>query len=529
MIQDFWRWVIPLKTKASSLLKKGAVKHIVFSRGTYQVEVFDESLGESVWPFFQFDDQENLKDSFCSCSEENHCIHQAISLLKIFNETTKPLHVRFEASFWHAFTWLAGEHFGFEQAQFEKREGRYFFSNGMELSIEAKTPATLKWLQSIIESRIRENPENSLKFSGLSSQEISRWKEGRPSETLRYELSFWGDFAKEMMLRAEEGIHPKFKVKEDKGLPLYMEIHFRDLEISIAYTSSDLTRLIPTFATIDAPLKIISPLERKVEAVSYDPVKKTIFIRHAAEQELTTEEIEKGTRLGDWIYFRQKGFYLVGEKLLDKEEIRGEEIDDFLDENYEKMNTIVKKPLVNGTRHSLSYDLFFDENWNLHFIAYLFKKGDLLHPLSSLFRRWAYIEHLGFFRVDQVLFKEVHAIVPPHQIPLFINQHRVWLQQQDGFSIHVAGIETQMTYMVSAKNELKFYGKVQSQQEEGRAKEFGDLIYFEKIGFFTKRWNRSGIGVRPGLEIPSHAISTFIHSYRDELELIAIFSFLFSP
>ena len=48
------------------LVQEGNVKSIVFSGGTYQVEVFDKKYSETFWPFLQLSDEGEIKDAFCT-------------------------------------------------------------------------------------------------------------------------------------------------------------------------------------------------------------------------------------------------------------------------------------------------------------------------------------------------------------------------------------------------------------------------------------------------------------------------------
>ena len=103
--------------KAREELEKGVVGEIIFSRGTYEVEVKEKKA--TFWPFLQIDDQGKLLDSFCSCkSQEKSCIHIAIAY--VFITDTKPLHTRFEKSFWNVLFQIAAKRHGFSPSHFFK-------------------------------------------------------------------------------------------------------------------------------------------------------------------------------------------------------------------------------------------------------------------------------------------------------------------------------------------------------------------------------------------------------------------------
>ena len=93
------------RAEGSALILSGEVKNVVFSEGTYQVEVYDPKLKETFWPFLQMNDEGILRDSFCTCSqaeEKKSCSHLAAAYLIIIRQ--QPLHVRFRSSFWNMCT-----------------------------------------------------------------------------------------------------------------------------------------------------------------------------------------------------------------------------------------------------------------------------------------------------------------------------------------------------------------------------------------------------------------------------------------
>lgn len=88
--------------KGLFLQKKGCVKSIIFSEGTYQVEVFDDELNETFWPFVQLDDMGKISDCFCTCKnaeEQKTCEHLSAALFEIYKGHLQPLHLRFRSSF----------------------------------------------------------------------------------------------------------------------------------------------------------------------------------------------------------------------------------------------------------------------------------------------------------------------------------------------------------------------------------------------------------------------------------------------
>ena len=67
------------KKEAKELIEKGFVGEIVFSGGTYEVEIFEDK--KAFWVFLEIDDEGNFLDGFCSCkSKENGlCLTASVS------------------------------------------------------------------------------------------------------------------------------------------------------------------------------------------------------------------------------------------------------------------------------------------------------------------------------------------------------------------------------------------------------------------------------------------------------------------
>ena len=84
----------PYKVAGQKLLTVGAVKGLVFSGPTYQVEIQDPTLSDPLWVFLQFDEKEEIKDLFCSCEESSQkCF------LDGFFACMYPFHNRFPCKF----------------------------------------------------------------------------------------------------------------------------------------------------------------------------------------------------------------------------------------------------------------------------------------------------------------------------------------------------------------------------------------------------------------------------------------------
>lgn len=505
------------REKGKDLFRKGFVREVLFSGPTYQIEVYDPEEQETYWPFLQFDEDLILKDAFCSCfSDEEGCSHLAGAYLKIFNGSDLPFHIRFRDSFWNHLCQIFAHHTGYETRLLEKKKagGVYRFENDVFFQIETKTAESKKQLAEWIESTRKETPETSLKFSNISQDEILRWKEGRPSPSLRYALSFWSDLAKWMM-SFEENAEVLFK-EDTQGFPTHIETLFPSYTITWKMGVKDLEGLISSIETVEASLKIFHPVDEKLIGASYDPKRVSLLLQHAKGG----EGISKLARpIGNWIYLPEKGFLpLLGDSLLHRDVVSKEEISPFLDQ----YSSIIESFLpVKREITPLRYHLKFDKKKNWHFHPYLLEKGDLQEKNAVLFSSWAYLPEKGFFHIDEPLFLEKKKVLPLSEVSSFVNQHKIWLGSQEGFITHLAGIETLLTYSLTPNQTFLFHPQVATQGEEGL--DFGDWIYYPNQGFFSKKTVRVEAIVRPGLEVRFSDISRFIKGNREELEGISRF------
>src|ERR1700722_2608433 len=130
--------------QAASLLKEKKIGEVLFSEGTYQIEVLDPKTRKYLWPFLQMDDAGNVIDCFCTCldaEKKKTCVHLAAAYLKIFNDKSSPLHVRFRDSLWNRLCWIASRRHGYAVDVLKKK------AQGFEVqSLTGKCLFTLKGL-----------------------------------------------------------------------------------------------------------------------------------------------------------------------------------------------------------------------------------------------------------------------------------------------------------------------------------------------------------------------------------------------
>lgn len=503
--------------------KAGNVREIVYSGPTYQIEIHDPKLEENFWSFFQFNEKGQIKDAFCSCElAEKGCIHLATAYLTILGNTQEPLHIRLKNSFWNRISLLFAEHTGYEERFLQKKtSGHYFFQNEIGFEIKAKNREAVEQLKNMVENRPKETPETSIKFSNFSLEEIKWWREGRASHALRYILSFWNDLAKWMMAEADEAQVTFFE--DEEGLPLTIQTEFPAFHIIWKLGREDLETIIPTLKTIDSPLKPFSEPREKLAMISYDPKLKIFRIEH--ERQKIQESKTQFRQIGEWFYVPKKGFLSRdGHSLLTRDHIPTEEVVKFLEEFRDKISTFIP---IHEEIVPIHYTLYFDPMGNWHFEGYLFAKGDLDDPNAAFFGSWAYLDGKGFFQIKNSFFENANVILSPEQVAPFVTHNRVWLNDKKGFQTHLSSIESHLSYELSKENVLRFYAKEDVDVRE--SKDFGDWMYYAELGFFSKRDNRSGAVVRPGMQVPSWEISRFIKSNREELENISDFFTSYLP
>lgn len=516
-------------TEGAALLKNGKVGSVLFSEGTYQVEVAESAKKTHYWPFLQFDDEGNVLDYFCNCPEaekKKACPHLAGAFQKIIGDFPIPLHVRFRDSLWNLLCQLASRRHGYDVAILKEKNQIYEATSvtGKKLfCVKGLQAKGKKKLQEILFQRAIETEETSLKFSNLSPEEISLWKEGKPSHHLQYELSFWSDLAKWMMAMQEEG--GKYSITfegEEDALPQWVDIHFSMLSIRFYIAEANWPQLIPALNTVHSSLLVHEFQEYKIDAIRYDIKQRQLLIERSRLKEAPFTEMQEtpqGIEVGEWFYVPKKGFFPKQiDPIFKQDVISKEKIASVL----HKHPAIIQKYLV-GTKIQLvgikaQYHIHFDDEETLHIACYAFERGDLQREDSAHFGTWIFIQDKGFYHLENLLFEGVEKIVPRSQMNDFINRHRVWLGGFEGFQTHVFTIESQLYFYVSKEGYLRFEASIELTDAGDEVIDFGEWIYFKGKGFFAKRIGRSGSLIRPGTNVHRSEVSSFIRVHKDELE-----------
>ncbi|MDE3045262.1 MAG: DEAD/DEAH box helicase [Verrucomicrobiota bacterium] len=515
--------------EAKLLLKAEAVQEPLFSHGTYQFEVRDKK--EVFFPFLQIKER-GLTDSFCTCkvSEKGKgCAHLAAAYLSIFNGQEDPLHVRFEHSLWNQLFQMAAKRNGYETDCLKKRGGLYSCGSKTKkllFSIEGRTPGAKKKLQKLVDERVKETEETSLKFSNLSSEEIAQYRAGEANDHLRYELSFWSDLAKWLVYLQEKGEEARFSFEGEKGkLPQEMTAVFRDVKVWFYLPEAHWPQIVPTLQTVKSPLQVFDQEDESVERIDYDPVAQVIKICHR-EGALSKEEGPAGVAVGEWLFVEGKGFYRQKlDSLFQREEIKAAEIAGALSRS---AKTLQRYLPVQGELRPANYRLTFDAQSNLHIELYVEQPGDLKGEGAALFPPWAYVPGKGFFQLSDLLFEEREKIVLKKEVSDFVGRHRLWLHQFPGFQTHLGSLEAHLTYLLDAEGNLSFEAHLDFPEELEETVDFDEWVYIKNAGFYMKKQSRGRLPLHPGLSLKKEEISPFIAVHKEDLEQVQHF-FAASP
>lgn len=526
---------------ALEYLSEGRITDIEFSGATYQIQVMDKDTNQDVWTFIQLDEKGGIRDSFCSCEDNEKfstCAHVAASFLRIYRNEKIPLHRRFTRSLWNHLCWLFSQHIGYSNSSVTvKKKCHYTIdtSRGKTLFwVKGKTPPACKRLEQILEERRKETEETSIKFSNLPQEEITLWHEGRPSAQLQYELSFWSDLAKWLMILQDKGedyqIHIGYSHKQ---IPQSIHIIFKEIELEFFLPEAYLQYLIPSFATLEFPLKVHGLQGEGIERIYYDQTSKSLVIE--AKESLKGSKAEKnpipkkGHLIGDWLYVPKEGFYAMGEHaLLMNPILKGEKISQALNEHLPVIESYLEGTQVHEDPLEVSYNIFFDDQWNLHISTFVFDFGDLTKPHSAYFGDWAYLEDKGFYRLEGIRFEDMESIIPRSRVSDFVSQNRSWLNTQEGFATYLISIESHLTYHLDEKNTLSFESRTEY-KEGAETIDFDNWVYIQGQGFYQKSTPHLGLPLHPGVKVDEHGISLFIRMNKEELEGVSHFFSSRSP
>jgi SNF2 family DNA or RNA helicase len=518
-------------------LDKGLVKEIEFSGGTYQVLVEDPLSSKKCWVFLQLEGKGQIKDAFCDCEETNDwtettpCLHIATAYLSLYGPHAYPLHQRFARSLWNQLCQIYAERVGDNPNRLIHVEpGLYEFKSNQHktlFKLHAKSAAATDQLQAIIDRHPKETEETSLKFSNLSQEELNLWRAGHPSQQLRYQLSYWSDLAKWMMQLQEAGANYAISFTySNREIPNSILIQFDELDAQFYLPESRLPLIIPALATVKSPLIVQHAEHEHIAGITY---KRQDGSLHIESEKLPAPNKAKqlssskapAVALNGWIYVPKEGFFTDEPHILLQTPIlQQEELSHALSEYGRLIAKFLSDYEVHFSPVPANYQLWFDAEWNLHIICYVFEPGDLQKNDSRLIGEWAFLDDDGFYHLKDKRFEETETIVPFDQISDFVTQNRAWLNGQEGFETHVRSIEYQLSYKLSANNRLTFVRTVAKAKKDNQSQDFGSWVYLDKRGFYPKAMGSYGLQIKPGLSLSAEQVPLFIKTNHDELALI---------
>lgn len=519
--------------EGASLFDQGNVKNIIFSGGTYQVEVHDPKGNSDVWVMLQLNQDYEVTDFFCTCGaieKEGSCSHLSAARKRVFLDFEVPLHERYKASLWYQLFSLMAERLGFYSKVLEEAgetvvgkddDGHTVFQ------CKAKTVSAQSELRDALEEKNDE--DQSFKLSGLSLDEITAYEKGHGSFKVRFELSFWSDLAKwvQNLYEMKKDVTIQFS-QPDPILPKEIHLHSSEMELLFRIEEENWPYLLPTLVDFPSPLPVYELRDIEIKKITYHPEKKQFQID---SKPVHFEKMCQGKpkiEFDHWTFVAGSGFFAKKcDPLLLQTEIGKEEIGVFLD----KFPMTIKRYLENYHYEeqpvNLNYHLEFDQSGNLMVDGYIEKPGDLSIKGSAQFLPWVFVEGLGFYRLKKMKFPKVRTVVFRQDICEFIEKERLWITQYSGFHIHLASFETKLVYRV--EGETLFFESEKGQfQDRDEILDLDQWVYIKKQGFYSKRQKDDKLTLQP-CTVFKEEVSDFIDDHRDELEQIPNFFTKKSP
>lgn len=505
------------------LFTNKAVRNVIFSGGTYQVEVHDPEMGKDIWIMLQLGQQNEISDYFCTCDEAEKmgsCAHLSAARKRIFLGKEIPLHERYEGSLWRYLLQIAAKHLGFDQ-KFLYLEGSQVTGkdpNGkLYFHFAAKNSEGVEKLEEFFHKRAE---DQSFKMAGLSTQELSDYRAGKSTFFTRFELSFWSDVAKWLLslYETKEKIEIHFD-SPDPYLPTKIILDFSSSKLSFTLDKKDWPIIIPCLSNVSSPIPVYELRDIAIQKISYLPENHhfkidslPVFFEEKCKKHPTVE-------FDDWTFVEGEGFFAKkSNTLLLQKIIEQDKIPYFLEKFPKTILRFLDHYNYDPHPESVRYNLSFSLEGDLIIAAYLFEKGDLSLKTTVHYSPWVFIETKGFYRLAKMEFPHFVTTVSREEVCEFIEKYRLWLAQFEGFAIHLASIETKMVYRVVGSKLI-----IESEREEFQEKEgifdFGRWIYIQGQGFYAKGRKEDKQVLFPTV-VEKEEISDFIDQYREELEQI---------
>lgn len=477
--------LIPFYDAAITALQDNAILHIEFSGPAYHIEC--ALNGSSEWVFIQLKADYSVQDLFCGCqecSQSGYCIHMAIALLGIFNDTSLPLHQRFALS---PFYTLCSEHY-LENTVHKQ-------SSSVTLG-PLKCTGKIEPMLAIIAKNEGQTEENSIKFSNLSDEDLREWNEGRPPSHLSFELSPFTDICKYLFILYERQ-HAEINFEADLTLPMRVTLHYHDFVCTFALPSN-LQNFLDSLLFCKTNLKIEHFGGKHFQGIS--------ILNDSFSLALTGVEIDLSNKAAlpssDWYFIENFGFV---RKLNESIQHPMTELPFFLD-------GFLGRPKV----HQPQYSFAIDENYALKCTPYLTLPNDL--STASTFGSWLLVEKTNFLRTipSQIPLSGIN--IPQENVAEFIENHKNLLSTQPGFYIHKTPLDHCFSYSVDRYGALTFSQVLSKHLQSGTIK-YGHFLYIPEKGFYPCQEDSSLFNI----PIPPHKVSTYIDLHQEFLKQVPSF------
>jgi SNF2 family DNA or RNA helicase len=516
---------------AEKIVSSSGVKNVVFSHHTYQVEVDDLESKESTWVFIQLDEKSAIQDCFCTCKKAEYtqsCPHLAAGALAILSAHKKPLHLRYEKSLVSKLFFILARRHGFEQTVLQKEDDFNFYipllDKKKSFVIHLKNGLAKEKLEELFD-KPSETEENSIKFSNLNPEELKNYREGKPSIQLQFELSFWSDFSKWVFFRAQNPEDLDVKVVEnDEQVPTHLIIESKDLKMEIFLATVNWQEVIDALKPY---VRVHDFSSFELEKIEYEEKNRCFrFFKKPSNLHSLKKTI---IDLERYLYLPSLGFYpKQDDEIFSKEVVEQEEISFFLKQYKQVVETYLKNVSFSAEKKKAQYLLFFDDKADFHIDLYVDQPGDLDRESSAVFLPYVYKREAGFFLLTDFMFEGTKKVIPPTKMGQFVEHFKHWLNQFEGFQIHLNSVESALTYELNEQQTLSFFSR-DHQFSGSDLIDLDEWCYLKGFGFFPKTSTRSISAIRSGMKIEKGSIGSFIDQNLTDLEAIQGFFLHKSP
>ncbi len=327
----------------------------------------------------------------------------------------------------------------------------------------------LTHIQEIFERPI-ESEENSIKFSALDDNEIERYRKGRPSRKLKFELSRLSDLAQYLALIEQmQGFKSTFSPSSSGG------------QIKLSKSIA---------------IEYVSPTKREAEALGL-LMQEHIYSFHGFDQKTDGAKFQVGDK-----------------RVLVKDP---KQIALLLDLTRHALPSRVEKMQVSPQLIPLHASIKISAD-ALVIDPYRNSIGDLQQN-TSWYGRWITSEMYGLFPVEYTPFYPNKCTVPRKEISSFVSQYPHFLSRHPGFKVHHTSKEEAVSYTVEPSGALRFVSKTRLQSKiDVPHIDFGAYTWVKGAGFYPKEGLKGQSDLQTDSSILPYQVADYIRSHKSALE-----------